>query len=149
MSVQNDAALDNLKRHASQQDINESLVALIKRLHEIVMEQRVSIDLLSSNPSSPEVQAKTIDYEELSKHIDVDDVAQQIDNNEIADCLEGGNLKSEIVSDVADYYGQEGIAEEVASNIDTNEVVNSVIESLDYERLAKALVVCFMAKEDK
>ena len=50
MSVQNDEALDNLKRHASQQDINESLVALIKRLHEIVMEQRVSIDFAEFQP---------------------------------------------------------------------------------------------------
>lgn len=163
MSEENIAETKDLQLHVSQREINEKIMSAMKLLAAVAQEHTDTLSMIKNLPddavisSSPEGQAMEIDYDELGRHIDHDEMAERIDHEEISECLERGDFKSIVVCDVANYYGEQGIADAVAESIDLDEVTKNAVECIDYHKLAQAIVLNFMSnsagnaetKEDK
>ena len=154
MSEENIAETKDLQLHVSQREINEKIMSAMKLLAAVAQEHTDTLSMIKNLPddavisSSPEGQAMEIDNDELGRHID---------HEEISECLERGDFKSIVVCDVANYYGEQGIADAVAESIDLDEVTKNAVECIDYHKLAQAIVLNFMSnsagnaetKEDK
>lgn len=88
----------------------------------------------------------TVDYGQLAEGIDIEELAGQFDTADLAGEMDYSSLASEVdVSELAREFDVWDIAakvdvSEVASAFDEDSIADRMVESLDYKRLALALV---------
>jgi hypothetical protein len=88
----------------------------------------------------------TVEYESLAECIDREELAKQFDTADLAGDMDYSSLASEVdlnrlaeEFDLSDVAGEIDVAS-VASAFDEDSIADRVAESLDYKRLAKALL---------
>jgi hypothetical protein len=88
----------------------------------------------------------TVEYDRLAECIDQEELAKQFDTADLAGEMDYSSLASEVdMSELAREFETSDIAAEidvsaVASGFDEDSIADRVLESLDYKRLAKALL---------
>tara|TARA_R110000764_G_scaffold228272_1_gene318757 strand:- start:45 stop:464 length:420 start_codon:yes stop_codon:yes gene_type:complete len=129
--------------------VNEHMLAVIdivkqihKRLNEVEGVKKMNTEGLDLQQLTEEVSRSIKDdvVSEVASCIDLSVVADEIDRDEIS-------------NDVAQYFGERGIADAVADSIDMRDVIQGVVDLIDYKKLAQAIVISFLAdkkiEEDK
>tara|TARA_R110002110_G_scaffold189502_2_gene397774 strand:- start:40 stop:471 length:432 start_codon:yes stop_codon:yes gene_type:complete len=103
------------------------------------------LDKRLNNLEGNKMNTEGLDLQQLTE-----EVASSIKDNvasEVASCIDLGVLadkidKNEIVTDVAEYFGADGIAE----HVDTSEVAEHI--NIDYKKLCETLITKFMATKE-
>lgn len=118
--------------------------AVSRALADDALAKVLSERVITSEAFTERLDAR-IDYDQVADGIDLNRLAKQIDLSSLAYEIDDDSVAQK-VADVMD-VSEDLIAEKAAERIDTDEVAQKVAdaidldaESLDYERLAKALV---------